>query len=83
MGVGRVCGTYHGRGGCVGISDGRDTALSVTEVPKKDKSVSRVYRDGRRVVFALPDPFFSIDGVRLVFDYRLYSNFNELDFGFV
>ena len=83
MGMGGECGTCRGRCGGIGISDGRGITLFVTEIPKKDKSVSRVYRDGRRVVFALPDPFFSIDGVRLVFDYRLYSNFNELDFGFV
>ena len=31
-------------------------------------------------VFALSDPFFSIDGVRSVFDYCLCTNFNDLDF---
>ena len=83
MGMGGVCGTCCGWCGGIGISDGRGITLSVTEIPKKDKSVSRVYRDGGRAVFALSDPFFSIDGVRLVFDYCLCTNFNNLDFRFV
>ena len=40
MGMGGVCGTCRGRCGCIGISDGRGITLFVTEIPKKDKSVS-------------------------------------------
>ena len=80
MGMGGVCGTCRGWCGCIGISDGRGITLFVTEIPKKDKSVSLVYRDGGRGVFALSDPFFSIDRICLFFDYSLYTYFNDLDF---
>ena len=40
MGMGGECGTCRGRCGGIGISDGRGITLFVTEIPKKDKSVS-------------------------------------------
>ena len=47
---------------------------------KYRRRINKVYRDGGRGVFALSDPFFSIDRICLFFDYSLYTYFNDLDF---